>query len=166
MTRRMPKKIVAVTFSDVERMRSIWREGASPIVYGEGKGSPIKARVPINPEDPFEMYTTRKWLRLNQSRIPAFNPRDRSWTLPRSWLSKVTDKILRHYGSVYLIEPLRDQRRCAPKCWDAKRHDCECSCLGENHGVGRPDRDWYEISETFAVKNGPKKMACRLLKLA
>ena len=80
-----------------------------------------------------------------------------------AWYDWLAHRLLSNYGAVYLIQLYREMQECAPACRDAKGLDCECSCMGENHGVGALGDRWHEISETFAFKWGERKYACRLL---
>ena len=44
----------------------------------------------------------------------------------------------------------------------AKGLECQCSCLGKNHGSGS-SKPWFIISETVALKWGDKDYSCRLV---
>ncbi|WP_354134437.1 hypothetical protein [Bradyrhizobium sp. S3.9.1] len=69
----------------------------------------------------------------------------------RAWVSKV-----------YIIQPYREQEICARACQEAQGHECQCSCMGANHGVGN-DGSWFEVSDTFSTRWGERELACRLL---
>jgi hypothetical protein len=65
-----------------------------------------------------------------------------------------------------LIQPYREQEKCAPSCFNARGHDCQCQCMGANHGRGGPNAGWFVVSDTFATKWGEEHLACRLMELS
>ena len=70
---------------------------------------------------------------------------DAYWELPKSWFNDFVDRALQRYGKVYIIQPYREQEICARACQEALGHECQCSCMGANHGVGN-DGSWFEVS--------------------
>jgi hypothetical protein len=86
----------------------------------------------------------------------------RYWELPKAWFNDFVDRSLSRYGKVYIIQPYREQEKCAPACQNATGHECQCSCMGEHHGAGN-DGSWFEVSDTFATRWGDLHLACRLL---
>ncbi len=69
------------------------------------------------------------------------------------------------YRACYAIQLYRKKKVCAAAHWNAVGADCECSCMGANHGSGQPSGRWYEVSETFAVMWGVQRYSVRLLKV-
>ncbi|MEP1497973.1 MAG: hypothetical protein ABJK50_20985, partial [Pseudophaeobacter sp.] len=61
-----------------------------------------------------------------------------------------------------IIQPYREQEICARACQEALGHECQCSCMGANHGAGN-DGSWFEVSDTFSTRWGDRELACRLL---
>jgi len=84
------------------------------------------------------------------------------WETPHTWFNDLVNRLLRKFGKLYIIQPLREQEKCAPACLNAQGHICQCSCLGANHGAGN-DGSWFEVSETFAVRWKEVSYACRLM---
>jgi hypothetical protein len=82
--------------------------------------------------------------------------------LPASRFDELVGMILDRFGRVYIIQPYREKEVCAPACMNAEGFECQCSCLGANHGAAN-SRGWFEVSETFAVRYGERKWACLLL---
>ena len=82
--------------------------------------------------------------------------------LPKSWFNDFVDRALRRYGKVYIIQPYREQEICAQACQEAQGHECQCSCMGANHGIGN-DGNWFEVSDAFSTRWGERELACRLL---
>ncbi len=80
-----------------------------------------------------------------------------------AWFSDLVERCLDRYGKVYIIQPFREQEKCAPACMNATGHDCQCSCMGANHGAGLAGGRWKVIDEAFATRWGDELIACRLL---
>ena len=139
-----------------QRLAAIWRQGAIPVLFRQSSG-PLLVK--------FERFLgDRSWLRRDRQRIPRRNEKFFCWSTPRSWLDGLVDQFLERDGMVYIIQPLKRQQKCAPACVNALHHDCECSCMGENHGSGHLGRSWKVISEVFATKWSEEELACRLIK--
>lgn len=133
---------------------AIWRNGRVPVIFKPDKSEPILVRIPFTTDN-------REWLLGSGRRIQWLNDY-KAWELPVSRFSELVRLALARYGSVYLIQAFRRLQKCAPACWKAEGPDCECSCMGENHGTGRALE--YEVSDTFAFEWGKRQLACRLLK--
>ena len=142
--------------SQDQRLLEIWSQKTIPVVYRQGRPKPIFLRLPF-------AESNYDWIRGNHKRKPAWNQRFKCWETPNSWLDYLIHRILKRFGQVYVIQPYKAQQKCAPACWNAKGFECECSCMGENHGSGNPLGDWHVVSDTFAVQWGPREYACRLI---
>jgi hypothetical protein len=80
--------------------------------------------------------------------------------------SQLVERLVRQFGSVYVIQPYRAMEKCARACWEAKRLECTCSCMGEHHGSEVAGGRWYELSETCAVRwTDTQHLRCSLLTL-
>jgi hypothetical protein len=143
---------------ETRRAREIWKQTRIPVVLRRGGKNPLMVKFPYAPDN-------RDWLREGHRTKPDWNEHYECWELPRSWFEDVTQRLLRRYNKVYIIQPFRLQDKCAPKCWNAKSLLCECSCMGERHGSGDPPGKWYIVSETFAVQWKERRYACRLITL-
>ena len=95
---------------------------------------------------------------------PVWDKEKKYWSLPKSRFNEVVDLILKRHAKVYIIQPSVETEKCAPACRNATGHECQCSCMGANHGVGN-DGNWFDISETFALQHGKKTLGGRLLAL-
>jgi hypothetical protein len=84
------------------------------------------------------------------------------WEIPKAWFNNFVNSALERYGKVYVIQPYNEQEKCAPACMNAGGHICECSCMGEHHGLGN-DGSWFEVSDTFAAKWHGRHLASRLM---
>jgi hypothetical protein len=89
--------------------------------------------------------------------------RYKCWLPPRSRFNDLIKRSTEEFGSIYVIQPFRTEEKCAPACWNALGADCECSCMGRNHGSGNPEGKWHVVADTFAVCWGDREYACRLL---
>ena len=138
-----------------KRLKAVWRQDKVPVLFRQSSG-PLLVK--------FERFLgDRAWLRRQRGRIPRRDEKFRCWSTPRSWLDGLVDQFLNQYGQLYIIQPLKRQQKCAPACVNALGHECECACLGENHGSGHLGRSWRVISEVFATKWSEEELACRLL---
>ncbi len=138
------------------KLRAIWRQSAIPVIYKQKRPQPVLVRVPY-------AANNYLWLRGDQQRKPAWNAQFKCWETPQSWFDYAIKLTLQKFGKVYVVQLHREQQKCAPACWDAKGFNCECSCMGANHGSGHPGGTWHEVSDTFAFSWGQRKYACRLV---
>lgn len=136
--------------------RSVWNQGTIPVIIRRtGKGEQHRLRLPY-------FVDNREWLGNGRRTRPAWISENRYWEIPKSWFNDFIDRGLRRFGELWIIQPYREQEVCAPACQNAKGHECQCSCMGANHGLGS-DGSWFEVNEAFATKWGEKEWACRLL---
>ena len=138
------------------RLRKIWTQTSVPVVFRQEKGNPLLVRLPYATDN-------HTWLKDTNRHKPKWDSQYRRWELPVAWFDDIVSRALKRHGKVYVIQLYRAQQKCAPACWNAKGHHCECSCMGVSHGSGHPGGRWHEVSETFACHWGPKEYACRLL---
>ena len=140
-----------------EPLRRIWRQAAIPVVFRRARPLALLIKVPFAPGN-------MEWLRDDRRNKPDWNGQYKAWEVPQAWFEKIIRLCLRRYQNCYVVQLHREQQVCAPACWNAQGFDCECSCMGENHGSGHPDGRCYEVSETLAVSWGAQKYACRLVR--
>ena len=103
------------------------------------------------------------WLRSDHRRKPEWVKQYKCWETPKSWFEDVVRRLLQRFGRVYVIQPYRTQEKCAPACWNATGVECECSCMGANHGSGDPQGKWHVVSDTLAVSWHGRPLGCRLI---
>ncbi|RUV98191.1 hypothetical protein EOA75_01250 [Mesorhizobium sp. M1A.F.Ca.IN.022.07.1.1] len=134
----------------------IWNQQRIPVAWRKtGKGEKLLARLPYAADN-------KAWLGSLGRVRPVWNRTQHQWELPKAWFNTFVDKSLARFGSVYIIQPYREQEKCSPACQNATGHECQCSCMGEHHGAGN-DGSWFEVSDTFATRWGREEIACRLL---
>lgn len=139
-----------------DRLLLVWSQQDIPVVLRRsGKGERIRARLPY-------AANNRAWLQAGRRTEPVWNAGEKCWEFPKAWFNDFVRAALGRYGKLYVIQPYREQEVCAPACWNAQGHECQCSCMGANHGAGDGGR-WFEVSETFATRWGRRHLACRLM---
>lgn len=136
----------------------IWKQGSVPVIYRRTGGLPLMVRLPYREGN-------GDWLRNDRRRKPTWNKRFKCWEVPKKWFDDLIHRVLRRFHRVYVIQPFRVQEKCAPACWNARGFECECSCMGANHGSNNPAGRWYIISETLAMLWHERELACRLIEL-
>lgn len=142
---------------ETKRLKEIWRQSRIPVVFRKGKGYPLMVRLSYSEE-------SRAWLRSGRTRIPIWNRKYNCWEVPQRWFNKLVGALLDRHKILYIIQPHREQEKCAPACWHAVGHECECSCMGEHHGTQNQNGAWFIVSEAFATRWDEQQLACRLLK--
>jgi len=143
---------------NAEKLRSVWSQGEIPVLLRRGKGFQLFVRLPFHPEN-------RHWLRNGRQRTPTWDSRKQRWALPQSWFNDTLTRLLQRYGSCYVIQPYREQEKCAPACWNAEGQECQCSCMGAHQGSGSSWGRWFIVSDTFATRWKSEHLACRLINL-
>lgn len=148
-----------------EDLKEIWRQDGVPVIVHMGVGYPLRVKFPHARDDVEWRSDVRGWLRSPhpRGRIPKWLPRYRGWEVPKAWFNDLVRRLLSRYGKLYIIQQYREQQKCAPACMNAEGHECECSCMGANHGVGGPGAGWFVVSETFAIRSSEPRLACRLM---
>jgi hypothetical protein len=138
------------------RLDEIWKQQAIPVILRrDGWHEKLRVRLPKADDD-------GKWINgLGKSRA-VWIYGGSYWELPKSWFNKFVNEALVRYKSLYVVQPYREQEKCAPACMNASGHECECSCMGANHGAGN-DGSWFEVSDTFATRWHERELACRLM---
>lgn len=139
--------------NDIE---TIWIQNEIPILYRSPDKGPVYLKLPDGTKGYY-------YLSAEKRRKPLWVPEYGAWEIPKSWFNYIAERSLDRYQKLYIIQPYREQEKCTPSCWNAKGHICQCSCMGANHGMGRPDRNLIKISDTFKTTWCEQELACRLL---
>jgi hypothetical protein len=141
---------------DEQKLREVWKQWKIPVVLRRpGKGEKVRLRLPL-------ARGNELWLRTGHNREPQWVEKGKYWEIPKSWFNDFVERALDKYGSLYVIQPHREQETCSPACWNAIGHECQCSCMGANHGADR-HRDLFVVSDTFATRWNDAELACRLM---
>ena len=140
-----------------EKFGKIWWQSDMPVISRQGQYLPVLVRLPHSD-------TNSTWIRGGKKNKPQWNPQLECWETPRAWFNEMIQLSLKRYGAVYIVQRYRQMQKCVPACWNAQGFDCECSCMGDNHGSGHPGGRWYVVSDKFAFKWGSSEYACRRIK--
>ena len=136
---------------DIEvKLKKIWNQSDIPVILRRGgKGQRLRLRLPFS-------RSNRLWLQNGKSKSPEWMANGSYWEVPKVWFNDLVNRSLEHYGKLYVIQPYREQEKCAPACWNAQGHECQCSCMGANHGSGN-EGSWFVVSDTFATRWGNRE---------
>jgi hypothetical protein len=146
----------ALLQTDAARLTDVWRQNRIPVLLRKGRGHKLMVKVPYADDN-------HAWLRNDRRARPNWNGQYKCWELPQAWFNDLVTRILARHSQLYIIQPYREQEVCAPACWNAEGHECQCACMGENHGSQRPGGNWFIVSETFATLWHDRELACRLM---
>jgi hypothetical protein len=106
--------------------------------------------------------TNRQWLKDTLgARIKlewVKRPGESHWEIARNHLRAVVEALADRFGSVDVYLEYKLTERCDTRCRDARSDDCECSCLGANHGGAAYMREWRRVGETTLVASGDRKL--------
>lgn len=113
-------------------LQKVWQQDKIPVVLRRtGKGERLRLRVPL------ELSPAFKWLEKLGKVYPRWSGTPTYyWEVPKSWFDNFVNAALKTFGQVYIIQPYREQEICSHSCRHAVGHECECSCMGANHGAG------------------------------
>jgi hypothetical protein len=138
------------------RLRAALNQNSIPVIIRRGgKGQLLRVRLPFGEGN-------RQWLQDGRRNSPTWFPTEKYWETPKAWFNDLVERSLTKYKKLYIIQPYREQEKCAPACMNAVGHECQCSCMGANHGAGN-DGSWFEVSDTFATRWREQYIACRLM---
>lgn len=138
------------------KLKHAWKQDTIPVVLRRtGKGERLRVRLPF-------ASNNASWLRDGKRTRPEWLHELKCREIPKAWFNDFVNRALRRFGSLYVIQPYREQEKCSPSCLNAKGHECECSCMGANHGAGN-DGSWFEVTDAFASRWGERELACRLM---
>lgn len=143
----------ANTEPDIKR---IWNQKVIPVVYRSNAKKVLLLRLPYAEDN-------KTWLRNENQRRPEWDAEFKCWHTPKSWFNEIVNRCLHRFGKIYVIQPYRAQEKCAPACWNARGHICQCSCMGAYHGTQNPAGMWFVVSDAFAMQWNEQALACRLL---
>ena len=138
------------------RLLAVWKQGSIPVILRRGgKGQCLRVRLPYGADN-------RQWMQNGRQTSPTWSPARYYWEAPKAWFNDLVERSLVRYKKLYIIQPFREQEKCTPACMNAVGHDCQCSCMGANHGAGN-DGSWVDVSDIFATRWGELHLACRLM---
>lgn len=100
----------------------------------------------------------RAWLKreLGARIRPEYIGRGK-WTLARSHLDAVVAALADRFGRVDVFLDFAETQRCDVRCQSARSRECDCTCLGRNHGQGGITHGWKLVGDATLVLTGGKK---------
>ena len=140
---------------DSETIRRTWQQNDIPVILRPKTGK-LKVKLP-------EGRAAMRWLRRPGKHRPNWNKNH--FEVPATWLNHLLEMSLQKYKKTYLIQPYNEKEVCAAACQNARGNDCQCSCMGANHGQGEDGGAWFEVNETFKVRWKGSVLAVRLMSI-
>lgn len=97
----------------------------------------------------------REWLRdvCGPGTRPDWDKPTRTWRVARPHFRKVISALVARHGVIAVCVDIVVTRACGSWCRDARGDECDCSCLGENHGSGTWTAGWVPVSDEWVVEN-------------
>ena len=122
----------------------VWDQKRLPVIYRPDEKGNLMLRLPYREGN-------RAFLQGEKRFKPTWDVEKKYWSVPKSWFTELVESVVTVFGSAYVIQPHHANERCNASCQNARRLECECPCLGKNHGRGgRIDCD-VRISDATVV---------------
>lgn len=140
--------------TDRQKIERIWKQTSIPVAFRPAaQGAKCMVKFPYRTD-------SKDWLKKGRRSRPKWNPTKKCWEIPMAWFNDFVERAMKEWGQIYIIQPYKRAEKCAPACMNATYHECECSCMGVNHGKGQHG-NWMVVNDAFAVKYGQSELACR-----
>ena len=98
---------------NTEKLKYVWAQKQIPVVLRRtGKGQRLRVRLPY-------AETNRQWLQNTRRMSPDWIASKEYWELPKAWFNDFVDRALAKYAKGYIIQPYREQEKCAPQTADS-----------------------------------------------
>lgn len=88
------------------------------------------------------------------------------WTFNRTHASAVMESVAEEFGTVEVFADYNSMTKCDRRCREARGEDCECSCLGLQHGGGMLMAGWEILVGENTVLSGDRVRTRRVLRRA
>lgn len=151
--------MMLVRFQDAKKA---WNQKKIPVILRrrkqDGKNPKLRVRMPLGGEH-IQILKGRS----KHNHNPVHFDKEDFWELPYSRLDNLVKILATTYGKVILMQPIRKSQVCARACMTAHGFECECSCLGANHGSHNMDSSWYEVNDTYAISYGAEKVSLKII---
>jgi len=145
-----------------EHAKAAWNQHSVPVILRRKRtreGNPVlRIRLP-------RRHTNYGVLKGDkpQNRNPEYRSEGDFWEIPYSRLNDIVRILVAYYGQVILMQPVKHRQVCARACMEAAGFECECSCLGANHGSNNMDSSWFEVDDTYAVMYRDEEVSLRVI---
>lgn len=116
--------------------------GNIPTVYRPAGSGRITVRMPY-------ALGNRAWIHhnLGSGIHPVWNTTDKRWELARNHLRATVEALVERFGIVDVVI----DSYAVTRCRDAVGDDCDCQCVGENHGGAAYWKHWHAVGETTLI---------------
>jgi hypothetical protein len=146
-------------FEDAKRA---WNQKESPVILRRrkqnGRNQRLRIRLPAQGNHFILLKGSNKF-----NHKPIYVEKGSFWEVPYQRLNDLVEVLAKFYGKVILMQPVKEKQVCARKCMEASGFECECSCLGANHGSENMTSSWYEVDDTYAVRYGSDQVSLKLI---
>lgn len=131
---------------------------STPVVW-----RPVAGKIAVSL--PFAL-TNRDWLREQLgSGVPySWDKDQKMWVMSRTHLFTIVPVLASKFGSVEVYIDFKTTVKCDKRCRDAKKNECVCQCLGDNHKGGSLLTGWFEVGETTLVARDVMRRHMRVTK--
>ena len=91
----------------------LWRQDEIPVLAQRAESKELFVRLPDMEDSALWRWQNRRWLRQVSPRghIPKWSNQYRGWSIPKSWLTKMTRHLLQRYGHCYVVQPDRKSKK-------------------------------------------------------
>lgn len=105
---------------------------------------------------PYQGGSNRLWIKeaLGTRTRPEWNKPAGRWEIARPHLKPVVAALIDRFGEVDVYLEFLAAERCDTRCVEAAGDNCECSCMGENHGGAGYWRRWRQVGDTTLIDLG------------
>src|SRR4051812_2007853 len=116
------------------RLKAVWSQRDIPVILRrQGKGEKTRARMP----GPLKYSLAEEtWIQNGRRIYPEWVHGASFWQFPKKWFNDFVERSLMRFTRVYTVQIFREQEICARSCMEAHGFECNCSCMGQNHGMG------------------------------
>lgn len=102
-----------------------------PCIYRLLGAERLKVSLPYDPRN-------RAWIHsvIGDRARPDYSRQHRHWLIARTHFTTLVDALLDRHGRVDVLAEYTTTEVCDTRCQTATGPECQCACLGNNHGGG------------------------------
>ena len=148
-----------MTTTLVASIPEIWGQKHTPVIYRPDEKGSLMLRLPYRDGN-------KAFLKGHKRFSPVWDPDKKFWSVPKAWFTELIETVVPVFGGAYVIQPHHAHEKCNASCQHAQRLECECSCLGRNHGRGggASHRDVMGIEDAVVVPWKGRDLTIQLFK--
>lgn len=145
-----------------EDAKKAWNQKERPVILrcrkSNGRNQKLRIRLPERGEHFTLLKGSNKF-----NHKPVYIASGKFWEVSYQRLNELVEVLAKFYGEVILMQPVKEKQVCARKCMEANGFECECSCLGANHGSENMNSSWYEVNDTYAVRYESDQVSLKVI---